>query len=80
MTRDFHSGNERIQFSLKLFDRHFQLHHSRDGTTEEQNEALASLLRANLRAVLCKNQTKWEMKNFELPTQIDMEVGPHEGC
>ena len=33
-----------------------------------------------LRAVLCKNQTKWEMKNFEPPTQIYMEVGPHEGC
>ena len=35
---------------------------------------------AHLRAVLCKNQTKWEMKNFEHPTQIYMEVGPHEGC
>ena len=35
---------------------------------------------ANLRAVLCKNQTKWEMKNFEPPSQIYMEVGPHEGC
>ena len=23
-----------------------------------------------LRAILCKNQTKWEMKNFEPPTQI----------
>ena len=34
----------------------------------------------DLRAVLCKNQTKWEMKNFEPPTQIYMEVGPHEGC
>ena len=33
----------------------------------------------HLRAVLCKNQTKWEMKNFEPPTQIYMEVGPHEG-
>ena len=33
-----------------------------------------------LRAVLCKNRTKWEMKNFEHPTQIYMEVGPHEGC
>lgn len=32
------------------------------------------------RAILCKNQTKWEMKNFEPPTQIYMEVGPHEGC
>ena len=35
---------------------------------------------AILRAVLCKNQTKLEMKNFEAPTQIYMEVGPHEGC
>ena len=34
----------------------------------------------SLRAVLCKNQTKWEMKNFEPPTPIYMEVGPHEGC
>ena len=34
----------------------------------------------HLRAVLCKNQTKLEMKNFEPPTQIYMEVGPHEGC
>ena len=33
-----------------------------------------------LRAILCKNQTKWEMKNFDPPTQICMEVGPHEGC
>ena len=33
-----------------------------------------------LRAVLCKNQRKWEIKNFEPPTQIYMEVGPHEGC
>ena len=34
----------------------------------------------HLRALLCKNQTKWEMKNFEPPTQIYMEVGPREGC
>ena len=33
-----------------------------------------------LRAILCKNQTKWEMENFEPPTQIYMEVGPHEEC
>ena len=33
-----------------------------------------------LRAILCNNQTKWEMKNFEPPTQIYMEVGPHEEC
>ena len=32
-----------------------------------------------LRAILCKNQTKWEMKNFDPPNQIYMEVGPHEG-
>ena len=36
-------------------------------------------LRALLRAILCKNQTKLEMKNFDPPTQIYMEVGPHEG-
>ena len=48
VARDFHSGNERIQFSLKLFNRRFQPHHSRDRTTEEQNVALASLLRGNL--------------------------------
>ena len=33
-----------------------------------------------LRAILCKNQTKWETKNFEPLTQIYMEVGPHEEC
>ena len=33
-----------------------------------------------LRAILCKNQTKWEMKNFEPPTKIYMEVGPNEEC
>ena len=33
-----------------------------------------------LRAILCKNQTKWEMKNFDPPNQIYMAVGPHEGC
>lgn len=39
------------------------------------------ILRCSLRAILCiKNQTKWEMKDFEHPTQIYMEVGPHEGC
>ena len=35
---------------------------------------------SSLRAILYKDQTKWEMKNFEPPTQIYMEVGPHEGC
>ena len=35
---------------------------------------------SNLRAVLCKNRTKGQMKNFQHPTQIYMEVGPHEGC
>ena len=34
----------------------------------------------DLRAILRKNQTKLEMKNFDPPTQIYMEVGPHEGC
>ena len=33
-----------------------------------------------LRAILCKNQTKLEMKNFYPPNQIYMEVGPHKGC
>ena len=42
VTRAFPSGNERIQFSLKLFDRHFQVHHSLGGTTEEQNVVIAS--------------------------------------
>ena len=37
-------------------------------------------IETRLRAILCKNQTKWEMKNFEHPTQIYMVVGPHEGC
>ena len=40
----------------------------------------ANRVMETLRAVLCKNQTKLEMKNFEPPTQIYMEVGPHEGC
>ena len=35
---------------------------------------------AYLRAILSKNQTNFEMKNFEPPTQIYMAVGPHEGC
>ena len=45
VTRGFYSGNERIQFSLKLSDRRFRPHHSQDRTTEEHNVALASLLR-----------------------------------
>ena len=35
---------------------------------------------STLRAILCKNQTKWEMKNFEPPTQIYLKVGSHEEC
>ena len=44
------------------------------------NETYEKLKGASLGAILCKNQSKWEMKNFEPPTQIYMEVGPHEGC
>ena len=32
------------------------------------------------RTVSLKNQTKWEMRNFEPPTQFYMEVGPQDGC
>ena len=46
----------------------------------EKQRYLIVLFFLHLRAVLCKNQTKLEMKNFEPPTQIYMEVGPHEGC
>ena len=42
--------------------------------------SLQTTCHATLRGVLCKNQTKWEIKNFEPTTQIYMEVGPHEGC
>ena len=38
------------------------------------------MIQSCLRAVLCKNQTKLEMKNFEPPSQIYMEVGRHDGC
>ena len=38
------------------------------------------VLKHYLRAILCKNQTKWEMKNFDPPTQIYMEIGLQEGC
>ena len=45
------------------------------------NLAASELVKSSiLRAILCKNQRKWEMKNFEPPTQIYLEVGPHEGC
>ena len=30
------------------------------------------------RAILCKNQTKWEMKNFDPPTQICTQVASIE--
>ena len=41
---------------------------------------VVELLIVSLKAILCKSQTKLEMKNFDPPTQIYMEVGPHEGC
>ena len=28
------------------------------------------LLQKQLRAILCKNQTKWEMKNFDTPLKF----------
>lgn len=43
-------------------------------TTYEQNTE------GKLRAILSKNQITWEMKNFEPPSEIYMEVGPYEGC
>ena len=35
--------------------------------------------RRSLRAILCNNQTKWEMKNFD-PLLICMQVDIHGGC
>ena len=47
---------------------------------QDSNSRSPDQVTPHLRAVLCKNQTKLEMKSFEPPTQIYMEVGPHEGC
>ena len=47
-----------------------------DLSLTDQIRLYASLLGAILR----KNQTKWEMENFEPPTKIFIEVGPYEGC
>ena len=50
---------------------------------QEANFHIIDKQLTNLRAFLCKNQTKLEMKNFDpppRPTQIYMEVGPHEVC
>ena len=56
--------------------------HLNQGTTNENptifeivaEESMATVLRPAvsycLRTVLCKNQAKWEMKNFDLPSNV----------
>ena len=63
----------KIRFSLLV-----KFHMKRDGKVEEMEHYFNRMQKAilnehnidTLRAILCKNQTKWEMKNFDPPLKF----------